>query len=508
MPSCPDCHTECAPSTSYCPSCGGRVRAVETPESRAAHRTSGAVLGSYRLLRRIGEGGMGEVFLAQHTRLGRKVALKLLRPELAGSPDALRRFFAEARAVNAISHENIVEITDFAENDEGDSYYIMELLSGASLATVLRDEGVLPLVRTHGIASQIAGALAVVHDAGIVHRDLKPENVFLIERGGNRDFVKLLDFGIAKLAARDPLAGQGSTQAGVILGTPEYMSPEQAAGEHVDHRADIYAFGVLLYEMVTGTRPFEARSLGELLLKHASAEPVAPSRRRGPPRVVPHDLDALVLECLAKDPAARPATMRDVAHRLRALRPTIEAGPEAPHAVAGPRRSAPVRVDAATVRAAETPALGAMRVTEIMTAPVRTIRARASGREAAEVMHQTGLRHLVVVDERERAIGVVSDRDLRAAQPSMLLIRDATQRDNALALIRVGDLMSTHPQSVREHDSAVAALRHMRRHKIGSLLVLDAEGRAVGIMTGFDVLELALRLLGDADRTSKRDLSA
>jgi serine/threonine-protein kinase len=213
------------------------------------------VLGSYRLLEQIGQGGMGNVFVAEHVKLGRRVALKMLRSEFTHNPEAVRRFFAEARAVNRISHDNIIEVSDFIESERGRSFYIMELLSGCDLRAVKERDGALPIGRALGIAIQVCRGLGAAHDAGIVHRDLKPDNIFLTERGGRRDFVKLLDFGVAKLLDDGPDGGMRfRTSAGVVVGTPEYMSPEQASGDPADHRSDIYAVGVILFEMVTGQR--------------------------------------------------------------------------------------------------------------------------------------------------------------------------------------------------------------------------------------------------------------
>jgi len=278
-------------------------------------REAGTVLGSYRLIELLGEGGMGVVYLAEHTKLGRRVALKILRSEYSENPQAVHRFFAEARAVNKISHQNIVEITDFVENPGSDNYYIMELLKGSTLSAVIDDEGIQPLERSVGIMLQVASALGAVHAAGIVHRDLKPDNVFLIERAGQKDFVKLLDFGVAKLSG-DTTISVHSTAAGAILGTPEYMSPEQASGKPVDLRTDLYAFGVMLYELVTGRLPLTGSSFGELVVKHLTVVPMPPGCVDGLPYKVPMELEDVILACLAKDPDERPGSIELVAERL------------------------------------------------------------------------------------------------------------------------------------------------------------------------------------------------
>ncbi len=263
---------------------------------------------------------MGRVYAGEHVKLGRKVAVKMLRPEFASNPVAVSRFFSEARAVNRISHENIVEITDFLEKPGGENCYIMELLRGEDLGKRLQRDTFVPLYAAIEVAAQIASGLAAVHAADIVHRDLKPDNIFLIERGGRPHFVKLLDFGVAKLT--DP-GGKGvplhTTGAGQIIGTPEYMSPEQAAGQVVDHRTDIYALGVILYEMITGALPFRASNFGELVIKHMTVPPKRPSTHLGLPHAIPAELDTLMMDLLAKDAGDRPHSMTDVEERLSDL---------------------------------------------------------------------------------------------------------------------------------------------------------------------------------------------
>ncbi|MDF1561471.1 MAG: serine/threonine protein kinase [Deltaproteobacteria bacterium] len=278
----------------------------------------GTVLGSYRIERILGIGGMGTVYLAIHQRLGRKVALKTLHPEFATNPTAVRRLFAEARAVNQIQHENIVEITDFVETGQL-KYYIMELLDGRDLAEIQLEETHLSIARAIRIGVQIADTLEAVHAGGIVHRDLKPANVFLIERSGRPDFVKLLDFGVAKLMDQPKGDAMSRTAAGAIVGTPDYMSPEQAAGKPVDHRTDIYSLGVILYEMVGGQKPFKANSLGELVVKHLTITPTRPSKLKDLPHEIPAELERIILSCLEKDASRRPQSIGAVAAQLREL---------------------------------------------------------------------------------------------------------------------------------------------------------------------------------------------
>ena len=208
------------------------------------------MLGGYRIERLLGEGAMGEVFLATHVALGRPVAIKTLKPEVAADRSLTERFFAEARAVNIIRHENIVECTDLVHDPSGRSYIVMELLEGRTLGAAIRDAQRIPSRRAARIGAQIAEAIGAAHDKGIVHRDLKPENIYLIKRAGSSDYVKVLDFGIARL--RPELGGVSATQSGALIGTPAYMSPEQVRGERVGPAADIYALGVILFHMLAG----------------------------------------------------------------------------------------------------------------------------------------------------------------------------------------------------------------------------------------------------------------
>ncbi len=266
----------------------------------------GQKIGNYRILRRLGVGGMGAVYLAEHPLIGKKVALKVIHRELAGNKEVIARFFNEARAVNKIGNEHIVEIHDFGQSDEGEHFYIMEYLEGRTLADVLQQERVLPVQRSLHITAQIAGGLAAAHSCGIIHRDLKPDNIMLLDRLGDHDFVKVLDFGLAKMIHDS--ASAKLTAAGVVLGTPQYMSPEACESKRdIDHRSDIYCLGILLFQMVTGQVPFEGQSMGEILVKHVSAAPPAP-RALNPQ--IPPSVEQIILRCLAKLPDARFPTMK------------------------------------------------------------------------------------------------------------------------------------------------------------------------------------------------------
>ena len=274
----------------------------------------GTRLGAYKIEKLLGEGAMGDVYLAVHEALGRQVAIKTLKPQVAADRAMTERFFSEARAVNIIRHENIVECTDLVNDPTGKSYIVMELLEGRTLGQAIREAHRMPARRAARIAAQIADALGAAHDKGIVHRDLKPDNVFLIKRAGSADYVKVLDFGIARLRP-DLGGGAVATQSGALIGTPAYMSPEQARGDRAGPAADIYALGAVLFHMLTGQMPFQATSLSLMLVAVLQEQP---------PRadVIAKDLPAaladVVERALAKDPATRPVDMASFRRELLA----------------------------------------------------------------------------------------------------------------------------------------------------------------------------------------------
>jgi len=267
---------------------------------------AGQTIGNYRILAKIGTGGMGAVYLAEHPQIGKRIALKVIHRELAGNREVVQRFFQEARAVNKIGNEHIVEIHDFGLTPEGDHYYIMEYLDGKTLAQVMTREKALDVRRSRHLGALLARALAAAHASSVIHRDLKPDNIMLMNRLGDPDFVKVLDFGLAKMfAASDASAVQ--TAIGVLLGTPQYMSPEACESKRdIDHRTDIYALGVLLFQMMTGVLPFDGETMGEILVKQVTALPPAP---RGLNPAIPPSVEQILLRCLAKPVDARFATM-------------------------------------------------------------------------------------------------------------------------------------------------------------------------------------------------------
>ncbi len=294
--------------------------------SPVADHLVGEVLGGrYLVEERLGEGGMGVVYRARHVELGRQFAVKVLRQDFGSDSESVERFAQEARAASGIGHPHIVNVVDFGSAEDGSPYLVMEFLQGEPLSHRLAREGALPQEEALAIAEQIADALQAAHALGVVHRDLKPDNVFLVPTTEGVT-VKLLDFGVAKVLG----AARKLTRTGVIFGTPQYMSPEQAAGQAVDHRADLYALGLLLYEMLTGRVPFQGDTFMGVLSQHMFDPPPSPSEVCG------HDLgpvEQLVLWALEKSPEARPADARaflEALHRVRAGAPIETAAPSEP----------------------------------------------------------------------------------------------------------------------------------------------------------------------------------
>jgi serine/threonine-protein kinase len=270
----------------------------------------------YLVKRLLGEGGMGLVYEAEHVEIGRRVAVKVLHAMYTRQADVVARFRAEARAATRIGHPHIVEVLDSGTTVDGAVYFVMEYLAGQNLAELIKSGGPLGQKRAVAIGREICQALAAAHKAGIVHRDMKPENVFLIERDGHKDFVKVLDFGIAKTLEQTTDKVGRLTQPGMAMGTPEYMAPEQAAGAATDHRADIYAVGAMLYEMLSGKPPHEGENVMEILTKKATIAPTPVGQLRTD---VDRDLERLVMRCLAQKAEGRPSSMDELTAELGRL---------------------------------------------------------------------------------------------------------------------------------------------------------------------------------------------
>ena len=298
---------------------------ADDPQQQIGH-----VLGTYKLVELLGKGGMGYVYRAEHVKLGREVALKLLRADYARRRDAVLRFFQEAKTVNRVRHRNIVDVTDFVELDDGTTFIIMELLRGQSLGKWARTGIDLP--RALAVLVQICDGLGAAHAVGVIHRDLKPDNVIVVPTSDGAEMVKLLDFGVAKLLNRDDEDIGFQTAAGSVIGTPAYMSPEQAGGMAIDHRSDIYSLGAIMYELFCGQPMFRGRSFGEYVRKHLTEIPVPPRQTEHGASMDPR-LEALILKSLAKDPNERFSHILELRDGLLHMLGAVDATP--PHSYPG-----------------------------------------------------------------------------------------------------------------------------------------------------------------------------
>lgn len=275
--------------------------------------------GRFQILQKVGSGGMGAVYKAHQVETNRMVGVKLLHPRLVNRKDLVSRFRREARALSQLVHPNTVKVFLYGELDDGSLYIIMEFLEGKNLNQTVRAEGPFPVERALPILVQVCGALHEAHLAGIIHRDLKPENIFLVQSAGLRDFPKVLDFGLAKLADRQMRPGSVAlTQEGMVFGTPEFMSPEQAQGKVLTPASDIYSLAVILYEVLTGKLPFDARSSMDHIHLHVTGQPIRLNERVAG-RTFPARLEEIVDRALAKTPDERFASAAEFADAMQAL---------------------------------------------------------------------------------------------------------------------------------------------------------------------------------------------
>jgi hypothetical protein len=290
---CPTCGTEYPISERFCPRDGTALR---------GSNPQGDLVGSivhekFHVMKKLGEGGMGAVYLAEHVKMGRKMALKVMNPGMHQDPDAIARFNREAKNASQINHPNVCAIYDFGETPEGMIYLAMEFIEGSSLSAVIEKNGALTAPRAASIVHQAADALQVAHDYGIVHRDLKPDNIMITKARDGSDQVKVVDFGIAKASSSD---AQKVTKTGLVVGTPEYMSPEQLAGDKLDGRSDIYSLALVAFNCLTGKLPFPSNSAQEAMIMRLTDQPKTLAEM-APEKAWPDELQAVMDKALARD---------------------------------------------------------------------------------------------------------------------------------------------------------------------------------------------------------------
>jgi eukaryotic-like serine/threonine-protein kinase len=324
---CPQCALEYTRGEVFCAVDGARLLPVSSHGGFGVEGSDPLIgqtlAGRYKIVRKIGEGGMGIVYEAVHVIIEKRVALKVLREDFSHREDVVERFRQEAKSASRIGHEHIVDISDFGITPGGAHFFVMEFLQGNDLADELERRGPLPTRRAIEIVLQCCKALGAAHAKGIVHRDMKPENIYLLSRDTGEDFVKIVDFGIAKMSEIDETGastpGRRLTRTGMIFGTPEYMSPEHAAGKELDHRVDIYALGIILYELLTGRVPFLGDTFMGILSQHMF-ESLPPLTAVHPGCSAPPELERLIQHAVAKSADERPQTMDAFAQELIRVR--------------------------------------------------------------------------------------------------------------------------------------------------------------------------------------------
>ncbi len=322
---CPDCHNTYDDEVLHCPEDGRGLSDVP-----AVDDLIGRSIGSYRVERLLGKGGMGSVYMGVHPGIGSRVAIKFLHPQFSHDDKIVERFFNEARAVNVIGHDNILKILDLNVTDDHRHYFVMEFLAGRPLQALLRHNVPVPLEVAGPIVVQVCDALEAAHKRGIVHRDLKPENVYLITMKGKKNFVKVVDFGIARVTD-DSGASTGKTQTGMVMGTPAYMSPEQGSGESskIDGRSDVYSLGVMMFQLATGRLPFPGANFGEVLIGHLQLQPPQP-RSLNPQ--IPEAYETIILRCLQKKQEDRFQSMKELKEAIESCMDSLGVSRELPHA--------------------------------------------------------------------------------------------------------------------------------------------------------------------------------
>jgi eukaryotic-like serine/threonine-protein kinase len=310
---CPVCSRQYPDDIRFCQDDGTTLRAAAPATSLVGQ----VVADRYHVIKKLGEGGMGQVYLAEHVKMGRRSAIKVMSPAMVHDPDAVARFNREAANASRITHPNVCAVYDFGETPDGLIYLAMEFVEGEPLTAIIEREGALPLARATAIFKQTADALQAAHDLGIVHRDLKPDNIMVARTRDGADLVKVVDFGIAKAVGGDE-AGQKVTKTGLVVGTPEFMSPEQLSGDKVDGRSDLYSLALVYFRMLTGELPFQADSVQETMIKRLTDDPAKLAETR-PDLTFPDGLQQVLDAALARTPAERYQTVAKFADDVVAV---------------------------------------------------------------------------------------------------------------------------------------------------------------------------------------------
>ncbi len=315
MKGCVVCQNELKDDARFCPNCGAEQPKIEVAPGEDP--LLGAIIArKFKIEKVLGVGGMGKVYKARQLALDKAVVVKVLHDQFRDDPQLVQRFQREARAASRLNHPNSIQIIDFGQDEGGVVFMAMEFLNGQDLFALLKKEGALEPGRVAKVMIQVCSALAEAHEMNVIHRDLKPENIMIEDRRGQRDFVKVLDFGIAKIQDPADTGGQALTQAGMVCGTPEYMSPEQARGLALDPRSDLYSLGVIMYQLSTGELPFTADTPIGIVTKHILEKPIPPRQKR--PQV-PEELERIILKAMEKEPAGRFNTVVEMGEALEAF---------------------------------------------------------------------------------------------------------------------------------------------------------------------------------------------
>ena len=397
MRSCPQCANDCNDEHQFCPSCGFPIGKVSSDsDDPLIGRT---LQGGYVILELVGIGGMGRVYRAEQTNLGRTVAVKIIHPHLVGEENAAARFITEARAASRLNHPNSVAVIDFGKTQDGQLYLVMEFLRGKDLARVAYEEGPLSFRRIVNVLRQTLAALSEAHHLGIIHRDLKPENIILEPMRTGGDFVKVVDFGLAKV--REAEDKPSITSPGIVCGTPEYMSPEQGRGDPIDARSDLYAVGVIMYQMLTGRLPFEAESPTQVVLMHIGTPPTDP-RKVAPERQIPEALVNVLLMAMAKDSSHRFSDADEFSEALADAMAQVEGS-------ASTRAAASAQMKCPTCGAMNSPSqkfcgdCGGALISSVLTVPAPTRRASIPPPSMAPPSEvATGTRGVTIPEEKIR----------------------------------------------------------------------------------------------------------